>query len=172
MNPPVTSDGLAARINSEVGVAAGGLAGAAIVGLPLAFGLAFMFEFDLAVMATFADPGFQVAVAWQVAAALMSYRSLAAALRTHSPEDLHLRRRFARVFLRWLALLWLSQFVAVLPGPYAAIAFVAVYAALSTWTDIAPDHFLQVMPGGTESPAPAASAPAKPETGRKRRRRR
>ena len=161
MHPPVTTEGVAARLNSEAGVLAGGLAGAALVGLPLAFGLAFMFEFELGIAATLADPGFQVAVAWQVAAALSSYASLAAALQTRTPDELRLRRRFALVFLRWIALLWLAQFTAVLSGPSSAIAFVAVYAVLSTWTEIAPDQFLRVMPGGTDAPPVAAPPPAK-----------
>lgn len=169
-NPPVTTDGWAARVNSEAGVLAGGLFAAATVALPLAFALGFMFDFELALPATLADPGFQVALAWQVAAALSSYASLAAALRTSTPEDLRLKRRFALVFLRWIALLWLSQYAAVLAGPYAAVAFVAIYAALSTWTDIAPDHFLRVMPGGHEAQPAAPAAPVPPRAKRRKRR--
>ena len=88
------------------------------------------------------------------------------------PRTLRLKRRFALVFLRWIALICCSQFVAILPTRYALVALVAVYAALSIWTEIAPDHFLRALPPGLDDGAPAVgraagAAPAK----RKRRRR-
>ena len=76
------------------------------------------------------------------------------------------------MFLRWIALIFCSQFVAILPTRYALVALVAIYAALSIWTEIAPDHFLRALPPGLDDDAPAAGhAAGAPPAKRKRRRR-
>lgn len=159
-NPPGTTNGWAARLNGEMGVLAGAAFGATIVAVPLGVWLVFMLDGDLALGATLADPGFRGAAGWQALAALWSYVTLADALRTQTPETLHLKRRFALVFMRWIALIFVAQFVAILAGILGAIVFVATYAAIATWTEIAPDHFLRTMPGGTD--AVEASRPAAP----------
>jgi hypothetical protein len=170
-NPPAATDGWAARLNGEAGILAGAVFGAAILAVPLGVWLVFMLDGDLALRATFADAGFRSAAGWQALAALWSYATLADALRTQTPDTLHLKRRFTLVFLRWIALIFVSQFVAIVAGILGAIVFVAAYAAIATWTEIAPDHFLRTMPGGTD-PAETArpAAPAK-AAARKRRKR-
>lgn len=174
-HPPVEEDGWAARLNGEVGVVAGGVFVAAVIAVPLGVWLVLMLQGDLALRATFADPTFRVAAAWQAVAALSSYVSLAEALRVHTPDTLRLKRRFGLVLLRWVSLIVFTQFVALLPGRFAAVVFVALYAAISTWTDIAPDHFLSVFGrdavGDERREVAGASPPAEPATRRKRRRR-
>lgn len=173
-HPPVEEDGWAARINGEVGVVAGGVFVAAVIAVPLGVWLVFMLQGDLALRATFADPNFRVAAAWQAIAALSSYLSLADALRVHTPDSLRLKRRFGLVLLRWVSLIFFTQFVAFLPSRFAAVVFVALYAAISTWTDIAPDHFLRVFgrdaAGDRESESagtPPAAAASHRSQGRK-----
>lgn len=169
--PPVEDEGWSARLNGEVGAIAAGLFVIAIVALPLGIWLAIMLAGDLAIGEVLRDRGFLMAVAWQAAAALWSYRGLVEALRTHAPEALHLKRRFTLVFLRWIAVIFCVQFVAVLPAHYALVALVAVYAAVSVWTEIAPDHFLRALRPGLDGDTPAAGrAAGAPPAKRKRRR--
>ena len=168
--PPAEGEGWAARLNGEVGAIVGTLFVVAIFGLPLGAWLAIMLGGDLALGEVLRDREFLVAAAWQAGAALWSYGALVEALRTHSPETLRLKRRFALVFLRWIALIFVSQFLVPLPGAYALVAMVAAYAALSIWTEIAPDHFLATVPGGTEPPPTPSPAAARATSRRKRRR--
>jgi hypothetical protein len=169
--PPGQGEGWAARLNGEVGAIAAALFVVAIFALPLGVWLAVMLAGDLAIGEVLRDRGFLTAAAWQAAAALWSYRGLVEALRTHTPEALHLKRRFALVFLRWIAVIFCVQFVAVLPGHYALVALVAVYAAVSVWTEIAPDHFLRTLPAGLDEPATQGpQAAGAPHSKRRRRR--
>lgn len=169
--PPVEDQGWAARVNGEVGAIAGALFVVAIFALPLGVWLAIMLAGDLALGETLRDRGFLVAAAWQAVAALSSYTALVEALRTRSPEALGLKRRFALVFLRWIAVIFCVQFIALLPSHYALVALVAVYAAVSIWTEIAPDHFLRTLPAGVDDDAagPPRAADLRPAK-RKRRR--
>jgi hypothetical protein len=173
-SPPVTTEGWAARLNGEVGPLAVGGFVAAVFAVPLGVWFVFMLGGDLALGETFADPAFLVAAAWQAVAALSSYVSLVEALQSHTPEALHLKRRFALVFLRWMALIFASQFLIPLPATFALVALIAVYAALSVWTEIAPDHFLKSMPGGTgpAAVAPPAAGPGVAAPARRKRRKR
>lgn len=168
-SPPVADEGWAARLNGEVGVIGGGLFIAAIFVLPLGFPLVFMLGgFDL--WKTLADPALRAGLAWQAVAALWSYAALYQELRHRTPEELRIKRRFALVFLRWIALVMVAGTgIGVFLGPYGALLFVVAYAALSIWTEVAPDRFLRVMPGGNEE-APV-SGQARPASTRRKDRR-
>ena len=95
----------------------------------------------------------------QAIAAVWSCAGLYRALRTHTPDELRLKRQFALVFLRWVVVLMATYTgVVFLFGRWASLVFVAVYAGASIVIDIAPDKFLRVMPGG----AADANLPATP----------
>ncbi len=49
------------------------------------------------------DPMFRSGLVLQAIAAFWSLRGLYGALRTRTPEELRLKRRFALVFLRWVS---------------------------------------------------------------------
>jgi len=168
-SPPVADDGWAARFNGEVGAIGGGLFIAAIFVLPLGIPLAFMLGgFDVG--KTIADPAVRAGLAWQAVAALWSYAALYQELRHRTPEELRIKRRFALVFLRWIALVMVAGTgIGVLLGSYGALLFVIAYAALSIWTEVAPDRFLRVMPAGNEEAS--ASGRARPGSARRKDRR-
>jgi hypothetical protein len=173
--PPVTNDGWAARLNGEVGMIAGGVFCSLAVAVPLGVPLIFMLGGDVPWRALMKEPSLQAGLVWQLVAAFWSYVGLWRALHHATPEELRLKRRFALVFLRWIALVLVALTgVGMLFGRYGAIVFVALYAIVSIWSEIAPDRFLRAMPGGAEDadPAPArlAGRPA-PERHRKRARR-
>jgi len=165
-SPPVADDGWAARLNGEVGVIGGGLFIAAIFVLPLGIPLVFSLGgFD--VWETLADPALRVGLAWQAVAALWSYTALYQELRRRTPEELRIKRRFALVFLRWIALVMVAGTgIGALLGSYGALLFVVAYAVLSIWTEVAPDRFLRVMPGRNEEAS--ASAQARPASARRK----
>ena len=153
--PPIEDDGWAARLNGEVGMICGGiflmLAIAVPLGLPLIFMLGGRFDWR----AVLTDSNLQVGLVWQCIAAFWSYVELYRALRHATPDQLQLKRRFALVFLRWIAVvivaLWGVGFVL---GRFSALFFVAIYIGVSIWAEIAPDRFLRVMPGGAEDARP------------------
>ena len=172
--PPIEDDGWAARLNGEVGMICGGiflmLAIAVPLGLPLIFMLGGRFDWR----AVLNDPNLQVGLVWQCIAAFWSYVELYRALRHATPDQLQLKRRFALVFLRWIALvivaLWGVGFVL---GRFSALFFVAIYIGVSIWAEIAPDRFLRVMPGGGEDarPLPQGARAGGPRERKKRRKR-
>ena len=85
-------------------------------------------------------------------------------MRTHTPDELRLKRQFALVFLRWVVVLMVTYTgVVFLFGRWAPFVFVAVYAGASIVIDIAPDKFLRVMPGGAaDAGSPARRLAVKP----------
>ncbi len=92
----------------------------------------------------------------------------------HTPDELGLKRRFALVFLRWFAMLiFVYLGIGLFFGPYGALFYVAVYAAATIVTEIAPDRFLRAMPGGIDEADPprAASGSRPPAHGKGKRRR-
>ena len=97
--------------------------------------------------------------------AVWSCGGLYRALRTHTPDELRLKRQFSLVLLRWVVVLAVTYTgIAFLFGRWAPFVFVAVYAGASIVIDLAPDKFLRLMPEGaaaTTSPAAAAVTPAK-----------
>lgn len=152
--PPPQDDGWAARINGEVGAVGFGVVLAAFFAVPLGVPLFFMLE-GLDWLAVLADPSLRAGLLWQAVAALWSYAELYREMRHRSPEDLRLKRRFALVFLRWIVLVMIAGTgIGVLFGRFSPLLFVAIYAALSIWSEIAPDRFLRTLPGGAEDATP------------------
>ena len=154
--PPPRDDGLAARVNAEAGYIGTalflGVVFAVPLGVPLVFALA---GTDVTVVSLFADPAFRSGLVLQAIAAFWSGHGLYQALKVHTPEELRLKRQFALVFMRWMAVLMATYFgIAFLFGRFAPLFFVAVYAGVSIFIDVAPDKFLRVMPGGEISDAP------------------
>ena len=172
--PPITNDGWAARLNGEVGMIAAGVFCALAVAVPLGVPLIFMLGGDVPWRALLKEPSLQAGIVWQLVAAFWSYVGLWRALHHATADELRLKRRFALVFLRWIALVMVAYTgVGMLFGRFGAIVFVALYAVVSIWSEIAPDRFLRVMPGGVEDTVPHGSAtPAATERAPRARRRR
>lgn len=176
-SPAIEDGGLAARVNGEVGVVAVALLLACIIAIPLGMPLFMMLAAaNVDWRGLLADPGFRAGLVMQAIAAFWSCLGLYRALRTQTPEQLRMKRRFALVLLRWVVLLMAmySGFL-FLFGRFAAALLVAVYAGTSIVIDVAPDRFLRAMPGGAEDADPlpgdvARSAGA--DTARRRRRKR
>jgi len=175
-SPALADDGLAARVNGEVGVVAVALLLACLIAIPLGMPLFMM----LAAARTdwrevLADPAFRAGLAMQAIAAFWSCMGLYRALRTWTPEQLRLKRRFALVLLRWVVLLMaMYSGLVFLIGRFAAALLVAVYAGTSIVIDVAPDRFLRAMPGGAEDADPLPGdtpRSAGPATRRRRRKR-
>ena len=121
-----------------------------------------------------ADSSLRAGLARQCVAAMMSNFELYRALRTATPEQLQLKRRFALVLLRWMALVMVAYLgVGFVAGRFAALIFVAIYVAVSVVAELAPDRFLRVMPGGAEEAPPSGRPEAvrrdSPRRGRRRR---
>jgi hypothetical protein len=171
--PPVADEGWAARANGEAGAVAAALFLAAVVAVPLGVPVIFMLAgTDTTLDSLAADPAFRGGLVMQAIAAVWSGAGLYSALRTHTPDQLRLKRRFALVFLRWVVVLMVAYTGLVMVfGKWAPFVFVAVYAATSIVIDIAPDKFLGVMPGGAEDAMePARPAAVPPGKRRKRKR--
>jgi hypothetical protein len=156
MLPPATDEGLAARINAEAGYIGAGLMIIAVVAVPLGVPLIFMLApggADWREM--LADRGLHIGIALQVAAACWSGFGLYRALRTQTPDQLRLKRRFALVFLRWIVVLMVTYTgFFVFLGHYSALFYVVLFVATSIFIEIAPDRFLRAMPGGAEDADP------------------
>jgi hypothetical protein len=165
--PPPVDDGLAARINAEAGCVGVALFLAAFIAIPLGMPLFILFMATGVTWSSVAgDPMFRTGFVLQGIAAFWSCAGLYRALRTHTPEQLRVKRRFALVFLRWMAVLMVWYVgVGFLLGRHAAVLFVAVYAAATILIEVAPDRFLRAMPGGAEDadPLPREAAGAPPE---------
>ena len=149
--PPIEDDGWAARVNGEVGMVGGGVFLMFVVAIPLGIPLLFMLggNFDRAL---FDDRSLLAGLAWQCVAAMWSYLELYRALRTATPEQLQLKRRFALVFLRWIALVMVAYLgVGFVAGRFAPLIFVAIYIGVSIWAELAPDRFLRMIPGGEDN---------------------
>jgi hypothetical protein len=152
-------DGRAARINGEVGAVAMALAVTAFIAIPIGVPVVFVLGpsgFDW--RAALADPALRTGALMQAIAALWSYADLWRALRNRSPDELRLKRRFALVFLRWMAVLMLIYSGI---GVYSALLVVATYVGVSIFAEVAPDRFLRAMPGGAEDadPEPGTAPP-------------
>lgn len=164
--PPPTDEGWAARANAEVGYVAAALFICAFMAVPLGVPLIFMLMgSDVAWRELLSDPAFRSGLVLQAIAAFWSCRDLYRALRTHTPDELRLKRRFALVFLRWMVVIMVSYLgIGLIFGRYAAFVFVAIYTAATIMTDVAPDRFLRAMPGGAEDADPlpgTANSPAR-----------
>ena len=162
--PPAASEGVAARVNAEAGYVAAALFLAAFMAVPLGMPLFILFAMnDVTWASVFGDPMFRSGLVLQAIAAFWSGVGLYRALRTHTPEELRLKRQFALVFLRWIAVLMVWYLgIGFLFGRFAPVVFIAVYAAATVMIEVAPDRFLRWMPGGTDD-ADASAAPPPPQ---------
>ena len=163
--PPIEDDGLAARINGEAGMVGGGVFLALCVAVPLGLPIMFMLGWRVDWAALANDRQLHVGLLWQCAAAVWSYVGLYQALRIATPEALRLKRRFGLVFLRWMALVLVAYSpLALVLGGHGALVFVAIYVVVSIWAELAPDHFLRIMPGAaddSEQPSRIGQRPRK-----------
>jgi len=149
--PPIENDGWAARLNGEAGMIGGGLFLMAAVSVPLGIPLLMMLGGALDFRGMLADRSLQAGLLWQLAAAAWSYVELYRALRHSTPDELKLKRRFALVFLRWIALIMVAYLgVGFLAGRFAPLIFVAIYIGVSIYAEIAPDRFLRAFPNAAE----------------------
>lgn len=159
----VADTGTGARVKMEMSVTVAGIFIAGFMAIPLGVPLIFMTNGDMAMMrTTFTDHGFRIGALVQAALVLWTYigtrRAMAAGA---TPASLGLKRQFALVFLRWIAVLMVVYFgFGQLLGHYAPFLFVLVYVAASIVEEIAPDRFLRAMPGGemAADPGPASGA--------------
>ena len=104
-----------------------------------------------------ADRGFQAGLGLQAIASLVSFRDLATALRTYTPEELGLKRRFALVFLRWVATIGAAYLpFTYLFGAYAPLVLIVVYIGVTIVAEIMPDRFIAAFGGPGAGPRPAA----------------
>ena len=188
--PPDTAEGLAARINAESGYVAAAAFLVVFMAVPLGMPIVFIFAAAHASWTEIlADRAFQTGLAMQAGTAIWSYLDLYRALRTYTPEELRLKRRFAIVLLRWAAMIAVTYTGLIfLFGEYGSLVFVALYAGLMIFTELAPDRFLRLMndhddaepgtaarPSVTSTPPIAGKssvgAPARDRRWRKRKRR-
>jgi len=164
--PPPGDEGWAARANAEVGYVAAALFLALFIAVPLGMPIVFIFAAaNLSPRSLFDDPGFGVGLALQAIAAFWSCYGLYRALLTRTPDELRLKRRFALVFLRWIAVLMATYTgIVFLFGRFGPFIFVLIYAGASIMIDVAPDKFLRAMPGGAEDadPLPGSTPTATP----------
>jgi hypothetical protein len=141
----------------------GGLFLALCMAIPLGLPIMFMLGWRVDWAALASDRQLHVGLVWQCAAAVWSYVGLYQALRTATPEALRLRQRFTLVFLRWMALVVVAYSpLALLIGGHGALVFVAIYIVVSIWAELAPDHFLRVVPGGVEDAEHGPRVEARP----------
>ena len=159
--PPVEDEGWAARANGEVGPVASALFLAAFIAVPLGMPVIFVLAGSEVTLASlFADDAFRIGLLMQAIAAVWSCAGLYRALRTHTPDELRLKRQFSLVFLRWVVVLMVTYTgIPFLFGAFAPIVFVAVYAGASILVDIAPDRFLRIVPEQPPIPNPAMREP-------------
>ncbi len=150
--PAPSGEGIASRVNAEAGIVAAALFVTAFIAIPLGLPLLFVgAAAQTSWREVFAEPSFRVGLVLQAIAAFWSGVGLYRALATHTPEELRIKKRFALVFLRWVAVLMaMYSGLLFLFGRFAPLILVAVYAGTSIMIDIAPDRFLRMMPGGAE----------------------
>jgi hypothetical protein len=154
--PVSNADGLGERLNGLAGPFAGAALATLILAIPLGVPVIFMLaDTGFSLLTTLTDPGFQAGLAAQFLASLMTFRTLYGLLRTHTPEQIELKKRFGLIFVRWFGLIMITftglpqMFGSV--GPYL---LVIVYAGLTIWSELLPDRFLKAMPGGADIEKP------------------
>ena len=164
--PKDDANAVVARIKGEATCIAAALFAAGVIaiptGMPVGIALAtsdFSFRFALY------DESLRNGLIIQGVLALWSYVDLRRALAKYTREQLQLKRRFAFIFLRWIAVLAVCYFVLdFIGGDLAVYLLIVVYIGASIFAEVAPDRFLQVMPGGggeltkEESIKPSATA--------------
>jgi hypothetical protein len=147
---PPGDNGVTDRISSEVGYVMIGLFLAAFIAIPLGMPLGiFLATSNFSFRGLLDDHGFRLGLLVQGVAAVTSYVGLYRALKSHTPDQLNLKRRFALVFLRWMVVVMVAYFPFIyFFGQYASLVFVAIYVGTTIFIEIAPDRFLRAMPGG------------------------
>jgi hypothetical protein len=149
---PAPPDGIVATVKAELTYVLTAVLVAGIIGIPIGMpvGIALAtsdFSWRFALYDTSLRNGLLV----QIALSLWSYIDLRRALKTFSREQLQLKRRFAFVFMRWVAVLIACYTVLeFLGGDLAVYLLVVVYIGASIFAEVAPERFLEVMPGGAD----------------------
>ena len=143
--PAEEAPGLAARLNTIAGYAAGAFFVVLILAVPLGMPI-FILVFgvgDASLGDMLRDQGFRIGLGLQAIASLVSFRDLTVALRSYTKEELGLKRRFGFVLLRWFGTLIAAYlpFTSLL-GRYAPLLLVVVYIALTIFAELMPDRFL------------------------------
>lgn len=154
--PVSDAEGIGARLNALVGPFAGAALTTLILAVPLGIPVIFMLaDTGFSLLKTLSDPGFQAALGAQFFASIMTFRTLYGLLRTHTPEQIDLKKRFGLIFVRWFGLIMIT--FTGLPQMFGAIGpylLVIVYAGLTIWSELLPDRFLKAMPGGADVDKP------------------
>ncbi len=177
--PPPDDEGISGNINAQAGYVLAALFFSAFAAVPLGMPVGIMLAASgFSFREAFNDHSLRVGALVQVAVALWSYIGLYRALRTHAPEQLHLRPRFALVLMRWLVVIMATYFILDIlpPSEPVLLLLVVAYIGGSIFAEISPDRFLRAMPGGEDNlreDALPAAPPMGPRTpGDKSRRRR
>jgi Family of unknown function (DUF6498) len=160
--PAPDDEGLSGRINAEAGYVLTGLLVAGFMAIPLGTPVGIMLAIsDFSFRDALHDASLRVGMLIQSALALWSYVGLYRALRTHTPEQLQLKKRFALVFMRWLAVIMATYVILDIlpPGEFVLVLLVIAYIVASIFAEINPDRFLRSMPGGETNLAPDSPAP-------------
>jgi hypothetical protein len=145
-------DSALARVKGEIGYIVAALFVAVILALPLGMpvGIALATS-DFSWRFALYDHSLRTGALVQAVIALWSYIDLRRALATNTPELLQLKRRFAFIIARWVAVLIACYFVLdLLGGDLAVYLLIVVYIGASIFAEVAPDKFLEVMPGGSD----------------------
>lgn len=163
--PAPDDEGVAGSINAQAGYVIAALFFCAFAAVPLGMPIGIMLATSgFSFRGAFNDHSLRVGVLVQAIVALWSYVELYRALRTHTPEQLHLRPRFALVFMRWVVVIMATYFILDIlpPSEPVLLLLVAAYVAGSIFAEISPDRFLRVMPGGEDNLREDASVAAPP----------
>jgi hypothetical protein len=167
--PPSDEEGIGAWMNAQAGPVAMALVLVVFFAVPLGMPIFIMLgASNFSYREALADPSLRGGALCQAIAALWSYAGLYRAVRVRTPEELKLKRRFALVFLRWIAVIMVTYTgIPFYLGHYGALFLVVAFIAVSIFAEVAPDRFLRAMPGGAEDAedgADAGSPTAKPTT--------
>jgi len=149
--PAPDDEGISGRINAEAGYVISGLLVAGFMAIPLGAPVGIMLAIsDFSFRDALHDSSLRVGVIVQSVLALWSYVGLYRALRTHTPAQLQLVKRFALVFMRWIAVIMVTYVILDIlpPGEFVLVLLVIAYIVASIFAEINPDRFLRSMPGG------------------------
>jgi hypothetical protein len=146
--PPPDDEGVSGRINAIAGYVIAGLVVAAFFAVPLGTPVGIMLAASgFSFREAFNDSSLRVGALVQAATALWSYAQLYRALRTHSPEQLKLYKRFGLVIMRWIVVVIATYFIIEIlpPSEPVLVMLVVAYIAGSIAAEIAPNRFLRAV---------------------------
>jgi hypothetical protein len=150
--PVSNADGIGERLNALAGPFGAAALTTLILAIPLGIPVIFMLaDTGFSLGKTLSDPGFQAALGAQFFASLMTFRTFYGLLRTHTPEQIDIKKRFGLIFVRWFGLIMIT--FTGLPQTFGSVGpylLVIVYAGLTIWSELLPDRFLKAMPGGAD----------------------